>query len=40
MHVGRVRDSDPLGFNAADEDVDFGRRRVDPGVTDARRNLS
>ena len=37
---GRVRDLDRLGNNAADEAADFGRRRVDPGVIDTRRNLS
>ena len=37
---GRVRELDRLGNNAADEAADFGRRRVDPAVIDARRNLS
>ena len=37
---GRVRELDRLGNNAADEAADFGRRRVGPAVTDARRNLS
>ena len=37
---GRVRELDRLGFNAADEAADFGRRRVGPAVIDARRNLS
>ena len=37
---GRVRELDRLGNTAADEAADFGRRRVGPGVIDARRNLS
>ena len=37
---GRVRVLDRLGNNAADEAADFGRRRVNPAVIDARRNLS
>ena len=37
---GRVRELDRLGNNAADEAAGFGRRRVGPAVTDARRNLS
>ena len=37
---GRVREVDRLGNNAADEAADFGRRRVDNAVIDARRNLS
>ena len=37
---GRVREIDRLGNNAADEAADFGRRRVDNAVIDARRNLS
>ena len=37
---GRVREQDRVGNNAADEAVDFGRRRVDHAVIDARRNLS
>ena len=37
---GRVRELDRLGYNAADEAADFGRRRVGPAVVDARRNLS
>ena len=37
---GRVREQDRLGNNAADEAADFGRRRVDHTVIDARRNLS
>ena len=37
---GRDRDLDRLGNTAADEAADFGRRRVGPAVTDARRNLS
>ena len=37
---GRVRELDGLGNYAADEAADFGRRRVDPAVIDARRNLS
>ena len=37
---GRVRELDRLGNHAADEAADFGRRRVDPAVIDARHNLS
>ena len=37
---GRVRELDRVGNNAADEAADFGRRRVDHAVSDARRNLS
>ena len=37
---GRVRELDRLGNNAAVEAADFGRRRVGPGVIDARRKLS
>ena len=37
---GWVRELDRLGNNAADEAADFGRRRVGPAVSDARRNLS
>ena len=36
---GQVRQEDRLGNDAADE-ADFGRRRVNPAVIDARRNLS
>ena len=36
---GRVREVDRLGNAAADE-ADFGCRRVDPAITDARRDLS
>ena len=39
VRVGGVRELDRLGNNAADEAADFGRRRVDPGVIDAQRNL-
>ena len=35
---GRVRELDRIGNNAADEMADFGRRRVDFPVIDARRN--
>ena len=38
--VGQVRKLDWLGNNTADDSADFGRRRVDPVVIDARRNLS
>ena len=34
---GRVRELDRIGDNLADEAADFGRRRVDAGVTDVRR---
>ena len=37
---GRDREVDRLGNDAADEAADFGRRRVDHAVIDARRNLS
>ena len=37
---GRVRELDRVGNNAADEAADFGRRRVDHVVIDARRNLA
>ena len=37
---GRVREQDRFGNNAADEAADFGRRRVDHTVIDARRHLS
>ena len=36
---GRVRESDRLGNDAADEAADLGRRRVSNAVIDARRNL-
>ena len=34
---GRVCELDRIGDNLADEAADFGRRRVDAGVTDVRR---
>ena len=37
---GRVREQDRVGSNAADGAADFGRRRVDHAVIDARRDLS
>ena len=37
---GQVRQEDKLGNDAADEAADFSRRRVNPAVIDARRNLS
>ena len=37
---GRVREQDRVGNYAADEAADFGRRRFDLAVIDARRNLS
>ena len=40
VQVGQVRELDKLGNDAADEAADFGRRRVDHAVIDARRNLS
>ena len=40
VQVGRVLELDRLGTDAACEAADFGRRRVDPAVLDARRNLS
>ena len=40
VRTGQVRDIDRLGNNAADEAADFGRRRVNHAVIDARRNLS
>ena len=38
--IGRVREIDRFGNNAADEAADFGRGRVGNAVIDARRNLS
>ena len=35
----RVREQDKVGNDAADEAVDFGRRRVGHAVIDARRNI-
>ena len=35
-----LREQDRVGTNAADEASDFGRRRHDHAVIDARRNLS
>ena len=35
-----VRESDRFGNSAADDAADFGRRRVNNAVIDARRNLS
>ena len=40
VRVGQVREWDKLGNDAADEAADFGRRKVDPAIVDARRNLS
>ena len=37
---GGVREQDRVGNNAADDAADFGRRRVDFLVMDARRNFS
>ena len=37
---GLVRELDKFGNDAADEAADFGRRRFEPAVIDARRNLS
>ena len=37
---GGVRELDRLGNNAGDEAADFGRRRVDFPVVDARRNFA
>ena len=37
---GGVRELDRIGNNAADEAADFGRRRVDFAVIDARRNFA
>ena len=39
-HPVLVREMDKLGHDAADEAADFGRRRVDHAVIDARRDLS
>ena len=36
----QVREVDIVGNDKADGTADFGRKRVDPGVIDARRNLS
>ena len=38
--VGRARELDTVGNDAADEAADFCRRRVGHAVIDARRNLS
>ena len=38
--AGRVRKVDRVGSDRADEAADSGRRRVEPEVTDAGRNLS
>ena len=40
VREGGVREQDRLGNNAADEAADFGRRRVDFPVMDARRNFA
>ena len=40
VRSGQVREADRLGNCAADEAVDFGRRRVGNADIDARRNLS
>ena len=40
VRVGQVRELDKLGNDAADAAADFGRRRVDPAVFDARRHLT
>ena len=37
---GGVRELDRFGNNAADEAADFGRRRVDLPIIDARRNFA
>ena len=36
----QVREQDRVGNDRADEAADFVRRRVEPGVIDAQRNLS
>ena len=38
VQVGRVRELDRLGNNAADEAADFGRWMVDLGFIDVRSN--
>ena len=40
MREHRVREQDRVGNDRADEAADFGRRRVEPWVIDARRNLA
>ena len=40
VRVGQFREILRIGNDAAEEAADFGRRRVDPAVLDARRNLS
>ena len=43
VRISKVKghaDEDMVGNDAADEAADFGRRRVGPAVTDARRKLS
>ena len=38
--LGQVGEDDRVGSDLADEAADLGRRRVDPGVIDAWRNLA
>ena len=40
VREGQVWEQDRRGNDRADEAADFRRRRVEPGVIDARRNLS
>ena len=40
VRQGQVRELDRDGNNRADDATDFGKRKVGPDVTDARRNLS
>ena len=40
VREGRARELDRIGNNGADEAADFGRRRVDFAVIDARRNFA
>ena len=40
VQSGQGREVDRIGNDKADGAADFVRRRVDAGVTDARRNLS
>ena len=40
MREGQVREQDRVGNDRDDEAADFGPRRVEPGVIDARRNFS
>ena len=40
VQTGHTGEVDRVGDDRADEAADFGRRRLEPGAIDARRNLS